>query len=394
MRHDWNADEIEFKREVLDVEDRSCGICSRVMYACDHRKRHLYTLHGGLLLVNRLRHCVNERCKGSHVTVSPEAELSIAMPGWAIAWDVFCWIGHRRFSRHWSVSQIRHELADTYKVRLSEDAIEDYVRRYQVMTAARQQDPKELSKVYRGVQSLLLTIDGLQPEKGHETLYTVRELRRRRVWFAESLISSGKEEVHRLIVRAKKMAKALGKPVAGWGSDKQDAFVKAIAAEFPGVPHRYCRNHFVREVAKPALERDSHAKVKMRKKVRGLRAIEKEVLAEERAKGARGGTVEDRSLLCAPPARRGKEAGPLRGGQVVLAYCSATRAILNDDQGGPLSPPGLRMAEGLREMRRSLRRGVEVKKGGPHRDGSSGSRPSSTSASGPSRTTRGRFADK
>ena len=40
---------------------------------------------------------------------------------------------------------------------------------------------------------------------------------------------------------------------------------------------------------------------------------------------------------------------------VVLDYCVAVRGILNDDQGGPLQPPGLRMAEALQEVRESLR---------------------------------------
>ena len=39
-------------------------------------------------------------------------------------------------------------------------------------------------------------------------------------------------------------------------------FVTGIAAEFPDVPHRYCDNHFLRDVAKPVLEADSHAKVR------------------------------------------------------------------------------------------------------------------------------------
>ena len=37
-------------------------------------------------------------------------------------------------------------------------------------------------------------------------------------------------------------------------SDKQDAFVKAIGTEFPNTPHRYCHNHFLRDVAKPVLD--------------------------------------------------------------------------------------------------------------------------------------------
>jgi hypothetical protein len=56
------------------------------------------------------------------------------------------------------------------------------------MLAARQQDPERLADDYRDIASLVLTIDGLQPEKGHETLYVVRELRRKRVWFAEPLL--------------------------------------------------------------------------------------------------------------------------------------------------------------------------------------------------------------
>ncbi len=39
-------------------------------------------------------------------------------------------------------------------------------------------------------------------------------------------------------------------------------------------PHGYFKNHFLRDVAKPVLEANSHAKVQMRRKVRGFRSIE------------------------------------------------------------------------------------------------------------------------
>ena len=47
------------------------------------------------------------------------------------------------------------------------------------------------------------------------------------------------------------------------------------------MPHRYCDNHFLRDLAKPVLEADSHAKVQMRHKVRGLRKIEQAVLKRQ-----------------------------------------------------------------------------------------------------------------
>ena len=135
-------------------------------------------------------------------------------------------------------------------------------------------------------------------------------------------------------------------------SDKQDAFVTGIAQEFPEVPHRYCANHFLRDLAKPVLEADSHAKVQMRKKVRGLRTIEKAVLEDQRR------PPSDDPQVVAPPSL------PEGVGDVVLDDCSAVRGILNDDQGGPLDPPGLRMAEALGEVRQSLERNLGAKKGG------------------------------
>ena len=150
------------------------------------------------------------------------------------------------------------------------------------MLAARQQEPQVVVAAYRHVEAFVLSIDGLQPEKGHETLYVVRELNAKRIWFAEALLSSSADEVRRLLIQARAWAMQLGLQVHLWLSDKQDAFVTGIAAEFPGVPHRYCVNHFLRDLAKPMLEADSHAKVKMRRKVRGLRAIEREVLQQRR----------------------------------------------------------------------------------------------------------------
>jgi hypothetical protein len=211
------------------------------------------------------------------------------------------------------------------------------------------------------------------------------------------LLSSATQEVQRLIVLARQWAERLAKPVRGWRSDKQDAFVTAIAAEFPGIPHRYCQNHFLRDVAKPVLEMDSRAKVKMRRKVRGLRAIERGVLAERRQAAAAEPTpphetskaddapLSELTAAAAPVPCASSDWGVVRtdstleatrvaaagepvvedeAGEVVLGYCAAVRGILNDSQGGPLHPPGVRMSEALQDVRDSLDRNLQAKKGG------------------------------
>ncbi|MSR59242.1 MAG: hypothetical protein EXS05_16630 [Planctomycetaceae bacterium] len=88
------------------------------------------------------------------------------------------------------------------------------------MLAARHQDLDQLRGVYADTESVVLTSDGWQPEKGHETLSVVRELAQKRVWFAEPLISSTEAEVRRLFVRARELAEQIGKRVVCWMSDK------------------------------------------------------------------------------------------------------------------------------------------------------------------------------
>lgn len=406
MRPPWPEDTV-FNRLVLDVESDSCERCAAPLHVCDHRFHRIHTLQGPLELVCRLAHCSDRLCPLRCETLSPAAELSLTLPWWLLGWDVFCWMGQRRFARHWSIPQIEAELKDAYHIDLSRDTLSDYLRRYQTLVAARQQDPQQLAGAYRRLQSLVLTIDGLQPEKGHETLYVVREINAKRVWFGQALLSSSQDEVRNLVIRAREWAERLGLPVKLWISDKQDAFVKSIAAEFQGVPHRYCQNHFLRNLAKPTLEKDSHAKVQMRKKVRGLREIERAVLdqrrerlaeqgqdrtpdvAQQEAGPAAGATKAvpagslaspDANVLAgavevvrqdraAPPqsCSRGKQthASNEVAEQVVLDYCVAVRGILNDDQGGPLHPPGMRMAEALAEVQESLQRNLELHKPGP-----------------------------
>ena len=151
-------------------------------------------------------------------------------------------------------------------------------------------------------------------------------------------------------------------------SDKPDALVTGIAAEFPDVPHRYCDNHFLRDLARPVLEADCHAKVQMRKKVRGLRAIERAVLQRQKAETTEAPTPD--APVTATAAANSSAAVVDPADPVVLDYCAAVRGILNDDQGGPLEPPGLRMAVALHEVRASIERNLDEKKGGSRRSNS------------------------
>jgi hypothetical protein len=75
----------------------------------------------------KLRKCFDRACPSAGKTFSPRAEQYLAPPKLAIDWDLFAGIGHRRFARHWSVPTILAELADSFQIVFSPDAIEQYI---------------------------------------------------------------------------------------------------------------------------------------------------------------------------------------------------------------------------------------------------------------------------
>ena len=82
---------------------------------------------------------------------APRSNRPSPCPAGAIAWDVFCWIGHRRFSRHWVDPPDPGRTCTTpLPSTSSENAIANYIHRYQAMLAARQQDFEALRRHYHG----------------------------------------------------------------------------------------------------------------------------------------------------------------------------------------------------------------------------------------------------
>jgi hypothetical protein len=91
--------------------------------------------------------------------------------------------------------------------------------------------------------------------------------------------------------------------------------------------------YYLREAAKPIYEADRHAKKELKKRVRGVRPIERQ--------------LEGRTDLEA---------------EVVRGYCSAVRSALTDDGRPPLDASGLKLHNRLTTVADSLDR---VAKRGP-----------------------------
>lgn len=93
------------------------------LFVCDHRIHCIETKEGALKLICKLAHCSNKQCSEHSILLNPFAPITLTMPKWRIGWDVFTWMGFRRFKRHWSVPQIQKELLDSYQISLIEDTV-------------------------------------------------------------------------------------------------------------------------------------------------------------------------------------------------------------------------------------------------------------------------------
>src|SRR5581483_50362 len=191
-------------------------------------------------------------------------------------------------------------------------------------------DDRRLRNLLAEQGRVILAIDGLQPDVGHEVLWVLRDCISGEVLLAKSLLSARNEDLAALLVQVRD---AVGVPIEGVISDGQHSIRKAVAQALPGVPHQLCQFHYLREAARPIYEADRHAKKELKKKVREVRGIER--------------SVEGRTDAQA---------------EVVRGYCSAVRSALTDDGRPPLEASGLKLQKRLQAIATSLGR-VEEKGG-------------------------------
>ncbi len=121
---------------------------------------------------------------------------------------------------------------------------------------------------------VIVSVDGIQPEKGNETVYVVRDALTGRVLAAEQVTSSETAGMKALLAPVV----ALGVKVLGTITDAQESELLAVQELWPQVPHQVCQFHALRDASKSAFEADKAVKTAMRKQLQPkLRAVRKQI---------------------------------------------------------------------------------------------------------------------
>ena len=84
MPYRWPAD-TDFAPWELDVLDRNCPVCGRMMHICDHRYRHFHTLDGPVELICKLNHCPDPPVPGTPRPRAPSSKSPSPCPSWRSA---------------------------------------------------------------------------------------------------------------------------------------------------------------------------------------------------------------------------------------------------------------------------------------------------------------------
>ncbi len=318
------------REEVLECVQQRCPWCGGWMWNKYDNVRRVRTLEGVVQLRLKVRRCATPECERFCQAYRPEAEGKWALPQHEFGLDVIAFVGSLRYLEHRSVVQI-HQVLQTRGMSVSERTVSNLLARYDELVSLEMGNIERIRKIVAQQSQVILAIDGLQPQVGHEVLWVIREVVSGEILLAKSLLSSSSEDLIPMLVQVKQ---GLSVPIVGVVSDGQTSIRKAVSTALPEAAHGLCHFHYFREAVKPIYEADRHAKKELKKRVRDVRKLERAA-----SKAANDGIQE-----------------------VVEGYCQAVRAALTNDGYPPLDAAGLTLQQRLSAIDHSLER-VD-KKGG------------------------------
>ena len=306
---------------ILECLNHHCQQCGKKMWSDYESERKLRTLEGIIKLRLKVRRCQNTSCSKYRKVFRPEGEGSWALPVHEFGLDVIAHIGALRYQEHRSVTQIHQCLRDKGVI-ISARTVSNLLDRYDEILAVSLTDSERLKHVICAQEYVILAIDGMQPDVGHEVLWVIRDCISQEILLAKTILSSRAEELKQILTE---VAQKLPVPIKGIISDGEQSIQKAVREAFPEVPHGLCHFHYLREAAKPIYEADRHAKKELKKQIRGIRTIEREIQTSEQ---------------------------PMN--KIVEGYCLAVRSAITDDGRPPLEASGLKLHERLSKIEQSI----------------------------------------
>ena len=325
----------------------TCGI--RLRRYATLSERPIITLSGPIRLTHCGYRCPDPTCLTTRRSYRSAVADALALPGFTFGLDIVVLVGHLRLAQHHTLDQTHQVLQARlapFEQTISRREISYLFDAYTTLVRATHEvaDDTAWHAQVRANGGLIISIDGIQPDKGNETVYLVRDVLSGRILAAENVRVSDTETIKRLLAPVV----ALDLPVLGAISDAQESLCQAIAALWPDVPHQLCQFHYLREASRPSYDLDRGLRKQIRKAIQqSVRATRDQL---ERQAAARAET-------------EGAEAEQLA---VLSDYALAVQTALNLDGQQPFKYASLAVDDALTDIAASLE---ELEKKGAHEVG-------------------------
>src|SRR5437868_5445791 len=324
--------------------EHECPECGRTLrQAMTLTRRTVITLQEVIRLIHAGYRCPDPQCPGHQRTYRSPAADALALPGFTYGLDIVLLVGQLRLGKHQTVDEVHEELLSRLAplgVTISRREILYLFEAYCTLLRASsevKEDQEWLAQVKKN-GGIIVSIDGIQPDKGNETIYLVRDALTGRVLAAENVSSSETEVMKRILAPVQ----ALPVKVLGTISDAQESEELALQALWPQVPHQVCQYHALRDASKPAFEADRKVKTAMRKQLQRKVKVVHQQLSRYIPKAA-AAEAEQMPLLA--------------------DYATGVLCALNRDGTAPFDFAAVQAGEDLDEVAQSLER--LAKKGEP-----------------------------
>jgi hypothetical protein len=239
----------------------SCG--ARLRRRVTLSRRVVITQDGPLQVTHGGYRCPDPACAGPMRTYRSAVADGLALPGFTFGLDWILLIGHLRLREHLTLDQthqVVQERLARWQVTISRRAVLYLFEAFSSLLHAAQDwstHPPWRAEV-EATGGLLLALDGIQPDKGHETIYRIRDRLSGHLLGAHNLLSSEAAVIQEVVLAP---IVAWGVPVLGVLTDGQESLLQAVAATWPGVPHQIGHFHALREAGRVLEERDRAIKV-------------------------------------------------------------------------------------------------------------------------------------
>lgn len=329
-------------KRIFRPEMTHCIECQRrLRRSATASHRTVVTLKEVIEVVHCAYQCPDPECRG-HKQLYRSAEAdTLALAGFTFGLDIILLVGQLRLREHKTVDEI-HQLLTERLAGLSQTIsrreilflFETYTALLRAGTEVAQDESWREQVEANG--GLLLSVDGIQPDRGNETIYLVREVLTGRLLTAENVTETTKERLKQVLAPIV----ALKLPVLGVISDAQVSQLQAVSELWPEAPHQICQFHAIKEAGRLIYVLGHRIKTDMR-----IRMQEK--------------THEYRQDLHRRlPQASQEEASQL---DVLENYAATVEGALNRESLAPFGYGGLAMQDALSQLQTSL---TKLEKGG------------------------------